>query len=92
MKDGDKFNLHLKHPTDKETTVTVVTGGPASKNGDKLEHGVLEVSSNGKEWTKIGDFEDGKAVGKAAAGASQIRLRVTGPQTNWLIVREIEIK
>lgn len=92
LKDGDLFTLHLKNPTDQETTVTVETGGPASKNGDKLEHGVLEVSKDGKEWTKVADFDDGKAVGKAAAGTSQIRLRVTGPQTNWLIVREIEVK
>lgn len=92
LKDGDLFTLHLKNPTDKDATVTVVTGGPASKNGDKLAQGVLEASKDGKTWTKVADFENGKASGKLDSGTSDIRLRVTAQQKDWLIISEIEVK
>jgi hexosaminidase len=92
LKDGDHFTVHFKNPTTAESTATVATGGSASKNGDRLDHGVLEASTDGNAWMKVADFENGKASGKLVSGASELRIRVTAPQTNWLIIPEIEVK
>lgn len=93
LKADDHLTLKLHHPLEKDAKVVVETGGPASRNGDRLENGVLEVSSDGgKQWTKIADFADGKAAATAPAGTTQLRIRVTKPQTNWLIVHEIRIE
>lgn len=92
LKEGDHFTLHLKAPLGKDGTVSISTGGPASTNGDRLEKGVLEASADGSSWKEIAAFENGKATGKAAAGTRHVRLRVTAPQTNWLIIHEITIE
>jgi len=91
LKTDDEVTLKLKSPLAAATPVEVVTGGPASKNGDKLESGVLESSADGSTWTKLADFKDGKASGTAAAGTKQLRVRVTAPQENWLIIHEISV-
>ena len=70
----------------------VQTGGPASRNGDKLEHGLLEASQDGNNWRQIAEFADGSATASLPAGTRHLRLRVTRPQTNWLIVHEIEMQ
>lgn len=88
---GDHFTLHLKAALASATPLAITTGGPASKNGDRLEHGVLEVSADGSNWTKLADFSDGKAAGTAPAGTRHVRLKVTGAQTNWLIIHEINL-
>lgn len=87
----DHLTLALAHKLAAATPVEVVTGGPASRNGDKLGHGVLEASSDGSSWTRLADFADGAARATAPAGTSHLRLRVTAPQTNWLIVTEIVV-
>jgi hexosaminidase len=87
----DHFTLLLAKPLAAATPVEIATGGPASKNGDKLENGVLEASKDGGEWTKLAEFSDGTAKATAPAGTTQIRLRVTLPQTNWLILHEIRV-
>ncbi len=92
LKDGDHFTVHFKEPLAAEAKVEIATGGRASRNGDRLEHGVVESSADGKTWTKVADFEDGKASGSVAAGASELRIRVTAAQKNWLIVDEIRVK
>ena len=91
LRAGDHFTLHLKAPLASPSPLEVTSGGPASKNGDRLEHGALEVSADGSKWTKLADFTDGKATGTAPAGTNHLRLIVTAPQTNWLIVQEIII-
>jgi hexosaminidase len=92
LKVDDQFSLHFKAAIAKAVTVTVTTGGPASANSDQLEKGVLEASSDGKTWTEIASFENGKASGKLVAGTNYLRLRVTAAQKNWLILREIVIE
>lgn len=89
LREGDHFTLHLKSATAAEAPVTVTTGGPASKNGDRLTSGILEASANGSAWTKVADFKDGTATGKLPAGTSHLRIKVTAAQTNWLILHEI---
>ncbi len=91
LKADDHLKLHFKAPLEKESLVKVVTGGPASRNGDKLDHGVLECSSDGSSWQEIAKFEDGGAKGKIPAGTNHLRIRVTVAQSNWLIVDEIGI-
>jgi hexosaminidase len=92
LKEGDHFTLKLKAPLAKETTVTLSTGGKASKNGDKLENGILEATSDGTDWKPLATFENGSATAKAPAGTRQIRLKVTKPQENWLIIHEITVE
>lgn len=92
LKTDDHFTLHLKAPLAKEATVTMNTGGTSSANGDRLEKGVLEISADGNAWKEIATFEDGKTTGKAPQGTAHLRLRVTAPQTNWLIIDEIGVE
>jgi len=91
LKTGDHLTLHLKAPLTAATPVTVVTGGPASHNGDPLAAGVLEISADGSTWSKVADFAAGKASGSAPVGTRHLRLRATAPQENWLIVHEISL-
>lgn len=91
LKTGDHFTLRLKSPAAAGTTVTIATGGPAGKNGDRLENGVLEASADASSWTEIAAFTEGRASGKLPAGTRHLRLRVTAPQKNWLILHEIAI-
>ena len=89
---ASSYTLRFKAPLGRAAKVTVKTGGPASRNGDKLENGVLEGSSNGSSWTKLADFSDGVAVAQAAAETRHLRVRVTKPQENWLIIHEILVE
>ena len=86
----DHVTVTFKEPS-KGGNVIVRTGGPASRNGDKLESGVLEASEDGSTWETIAEFSDGNAGGKMPAGTSHLRLRVTRAQTNWLILHEIRL-
>ncbi|HEX7261452.1 MAG TPA: hypothetical protein VF258_06520, partial [Luteolibacter sp.] len=88
LKADDHLTLHLKSALASNTAVEVATGGG---NSDRLESGVLETSPDGRAWTKIADFNAGKATGTAPTGTAHLRLRVTAPQKNWLIVREISL-
>jgi hexosaminidase len=90
LKEGDHVTVAFKGA--KAGKVTVKTGGKASQNGDKLDGGVLEVSPDGSTWIEIAEFEDGVASGTLPKGTKQLRIRVTKPQKNWLIIQEIEIQ
>ena len=91
LREGDHFTLTFAAKLAAATPVAIATGGPASRNGDKLEGGSLEVSADGKAWAKLSDFADGKAAGEIPAGTTAIRIRVTKAQTNWLILHEIAV-
>jgi hexosaminidase len=88
LKTDDHLTLHLKAALTEVTPVSVVTGGPASEHGDALANGVLESSPDGQSWIRVGDVTNAKAAGTAPVGTRHIRLRVTAPQENWLIVHE----
>ncbi|MEK7949107.1 glycoside hydrolase family 20 protein [Luteolibacter soli] len=90
LKENDHFTVAFKGP--KTGKVTVKTGGAASQNGDKLEGGVLEASPDGGTWIEIAEFEDGVANASLPSGTKQLRIRVTKPQKNWLIIEEIQIQ
>jgi hexosaminidase len=72
--------------------VKVVTGGKASQNGDKLASGVLEASADGTKWTEVAEFKEGSAEGALPAGTTSLRVRVTKPQENWLIIHEVVVE
>ncbi|MGA0846711.1 MAG: beta-N-acetylhexosaminidase, partial [Luteolibacter sp.] len=90
LRADDHLTVKLKQAS-RGGRVSVSTGGEGKQSGDILEHGVLEASSDGRSWKHVADFQSGKASGTIAAGTSQIRLRVTQGQSNWLIVPEIRI-
>jgi hexosaminidase len=92
LKKDDYITLRLKAPLTREATVKVETGGKASKNGDRLEQGELEYSLNGTTWIRVAPFSGGTAIGKIPAATKALRVRVTAPQTFWLILHEISIE
>jgi hexosaminidase len=87
LQKGDHLTLTFPHPI--EGNIEVATGGDASDDGAALTHGVLEVSSDGKTWNALGEFVDGLATLTAPAGTTALRIRVTGPQEEALIIHEI---
>ncbi|MYW62913.1 beta-N-acetylhexosaminidase [Streptomyces sp. SID8379] len=75
-------------------SVTVAMGKPGSTD-DYLHRGVLEYSSDGKEWHTLGAEFDGKATWTAdvpsGTTARYVRARATADQTSWLVVREFTV-
>jgi hexosaminidase len=90
VKAGDHFTLTLRAAISGK--VKVVTGDKVGPFTDKLDHGVIEASSDGSQWTAIADFKDGRAEGTAPAGTTSLRIRVTKPQPHWITIGEIELK
>lgn len=91
-KKGDHVTLTFKTALGAAAMAEVTTGGKASTNGDRLEHGELQASSDGKVWTKIADFVNGSAQGKVPAKTRALRVLVTAEQKSWLIIHEISVK
>ena len=89
LKADDHLTVHFKDA--RSGKVKVTTGGAASQNGDKLGAGVLEASADGSKWTEVAPFTDGSAAGELPDGTKHLRIRVTKPQENWLIVHEITV-
>lgn len=60
--------------------------------GDSLKDGVLEISEDGKNWRQLARFKDGIAEATLPEGVrfKCVRLRATGTQDEWLVVREFE--
>jgi hexosaminidase len=92
LRADDHLTIDLKQPFAKPARVSIATGGPASRHGDRLEEGVLEFSSDGSAWSPGAAFAEGTATAVAPAGTRHLRLRVIAPQTNWLIVDEIVVE
>jgi len=87
---ADHFTLTLRAAATGKAKV--VTGGRVGPFTDKLDHGVLEVSADGKEWTEVAPFKDGSAEASLPAGTTSLRLRVTEPQDHWFTLGEIVIE
>ncbi|TKG93962.1 beta-hexosaminidase [Puteibacter caeruleilacunae] len=85
---GNWFKLTLGEPASADE-IEVITGD----SKDYLNHGDLEVSYDGENFVKIGTFKDGIAKGKLSGEKIKaINIKVTGPHTGWVIIREIIIK
>ena len=84
------LDLHAERPLG---TVTLAMGKSGSPD-DFLRHGVLEYSSDRKNWTKLAAFDataEVTAEPPAGATARYVRARATEAQDNWLVVREFTV-
>jgi hyaluronoglucosaminidase len=75
------------------STVSVHMGKPGSTS-DYIHGGVLESSADGSTWTPVGTYvnqPDIEATLPAGAQARYVRLRDTGNQSNWVVVREFTV-
>ncbi|MGW7492320.1 beta-N-acetylglucosaminidase domain-containing protein [Streptomyces sp. NPDC054786] len=85
-----ELDLHAERPLG---TVRLAMGKSGSPD-DYLRHGVLEYSSDHKNWQQLAAF-DGKAEVRveppAGARARYVRARATQAQDNWLVVREFAV-
>lgn len=74
-------------------TVTLAMGKPGSTE-DYLHQGVLEYSSDGRDWRQLTAFSgtpDVTAAAPAGTTARYVRARATAGQENWLVVREFGV-
>src|SRR5262245_33578516 len=85
---ADHFTLIFDAPANVKT-VRVTTGRP--KGGDELSAGVLEVSSDGKEFEELVKFADGTATGTPKAKVKALRVRPTDDLNHPLVIREIAV-
>ncbi|MFE0382275.1 beta-N-acetylglucosaminidase domain-containing protein [Streptomyces inhibens] len=85
-----ELDLHAERPLGTVTLAMAKTGSP----DDYLQHGVLEYSSDHKNWQRLAAF-DGKAEVSvdppAGTKARYLRARATQAQDNWLVVREFTV-
>jgi hyaluronoglucosaminidase len=75
------------------TEIDIMMAKPTSPN-DYIHEGVLEVSTDGKTWTSLGEFSDQSEISVTAPNGTKaryIRLRVTSPHDFWLVVREFSV-
>ena len=89
---GDHVTLSFDQPLASPSRVSVSTGGEGEQVSDRLENGQLETSSDGKRWSKIAVFKNGKAEETAPIGTRYIRIVATAAHDKWLIVREIDVE
>ncbi len=87
QQDGQYLTAVL-HTPKKLDNIRVATG---DHGRDILHQGVLEVSADGRTFTKAADFVDGEAAAnRIDQPVKAIRIRVTAPDEHWLIIKEIE--
>ena len=85
----DHFTISLERPV-VVTSITATTGHP-DRSG-MVTGGSLEVSGDGRSFTKVANFSDGKALtGSVSQPVRAIRIR-PGASTLPIAVREIEIQ
>lgn len=88
-KKDDWFTVVLDTPKNLKH-IAVRTGHPQFHR-DYLEHGVVDVSPDGKAWSTLTEFHDGKASAPGPdTPVKSIRIRVTESQAGWLAIREID--
>lgn len=84
----DSFTLTLDAPA-LAKSVAVRTGKP--DGSDALDSGSLEVSEDGKEFSELAGFKDGKAEGKPDRKVRAIRIKPGADVKGPLVVREIVV-
>jgi len=68
-----------------------------SKSGsptDYIRQGALEISTDGTQWTGVGSFSNTPEIAAslpAETMARYVRLRATGAQDTWVVVREFTV-
>ncbi|NXP54852.1 MGT4C acetylglucosaminyltransferase, partial [Heliornis fulica] len=98
---GSTFSIVFQQPA-HVTRVRVLTGSK-ERQGDFLHAGVLELGrrrrADGRDcaaYTTVGEFEEGAFERRGLEGAAPgpvrcVRIRVTRHQSEWLIIRSIQI-
>ena len=84
----DSFTLTFDKPVTLKS-LKVLTGKPDGTLA--LAAGELEVSTDGKAFTKLAVFADGAAEAKPGAKALAVRVRATAAQETALAIREFTI-
>lgn len=89
---GDTVSAIFDKPQQAKRVRCITGKNENGGGGDRLVHGVLEISEDGTAWRKLAAFEDGIAEATLPEGTrfKALRLRVTGRQDEWLVVREFE--
>jgi hyaluronoglucosaminidase len=90
--DGDHVGVDLG--VSQAVTAVTVTMSKSDSPNDYLHTGVLEYSGDGRGWQAVQSFANTATVHAdlpAGTVARYIRLRATGTQTNWLVVREFSV-
>lgn len=87
---GDHFTVTFPQKTPCPLKVTIATG-EANSDKDQLQHGVLEALDEAGKWKEIAPFKQGQLNAPLAKGTQKIRIKVTAPQTSWLIIRSITV-
>lgn len=88
-KTGDQFTVKFKKS--KKGTITVKTGGGGKLIRDHLHNGVLESSTDGKNFRQLSSFKKGTATAALPIDTTCVRIRCTADQSNWLAIQEISI-
>ncbi|QZY18862.1 beta-N-acetylglucosaminidase domain-containing protein [Streptomyces decoyicus] len=84
------LDLHAERPLG---TVRLAMGKSGSPD-DYLRHGVLEYSSDNKNWQQLAAFDRKAEVSvepPAGTKARYVRARATQAQDSWLVVREFAV-
>ena len=90
---GDAFTIELDSPK-KLSRVFAITGSREHPD-DEMQHGVLEVSTDGKKFENATEFKrNGTAEVKfdEPREIKAVRIRATEDQKSWLIVREFTLE
>ncbi|HTI23953.1 MAG TPA: beta-N-acetylglucosaminidase domain-containing protein [Kutzneria sp.] len=90
--DGDHVGVDLG--VSQPVTAVTVTMSKSDSPDDYLHSGVLEYSGDGRGWQAVQSFAGTTTVHAdlpAGTTARYIRLRATGTQTNWVVVREFAV-
>ncbi len=87
---SDHFTLVLDRPVTMRT-IAVATGRP--DGSERLESGVLEVSTDSKEFTPVGKFTDGIGCAQLEGRLVRaVRLRPDADPKRALVIREITLE
>ncbi len=90
---GDFFTIKLDTAFSAKR-VAVLTGHRDHPD-DILQSGVLEISTDGTTFEKIADFKKngwGEANFDSPRVVKAVRIRATGDQKSWLIIRELTLE
>ncbi|WP_245192019.1 beta-N-acetylglucosaminidase domain-containing protein [Amycolatopsis azurea] len=88
---GDTIGVDLG-TAQRVSHVDIAMGKPTSPK-DFVHNGVLEYSADGERWTTVKTVTEPVVSADLPDGAEArfVRIRVTGAQTYWVVVREITV-
>jgi hexosaminidase len=90
-KKGDQITISFKDIVDAKY-LEVITGKP-NQSKDILVDGILEISTDGKTFTKVSNFEFGTAKAKINQKIKAIKIKcIAGQSDEWLIIQDIRLK